>query len=141
MNLTVDIVLDEDGRPSTDPSHVVKFTQQMLLKAVLEKSDKGTTTPSDLIEMSMLLRDMNTTALTTRKLDQEAQVIGNQKVLVETHREFLRLFKGQDIYNPDGIESGGDPYAGLELPKIEVSPSELIQGEHKLNPDDFISDD
>ena len=43
---------------------------------------------------------MNTTALTTRKLDQEAQVIGNQKVLVETHKEFLRMFKGQNIYNP-----------------------------------------
>lgn len=141
LNLTVNIELDDDGRPSTDPNHVVKFTQQMLLKAVLEMSNQGTVTPSNLVDLSMLLKDMNTTALTTRKLDQEAQVIGNQKVLVETHKEFLRMFKGQNIYNPDGVEDSRDPYANLTLPSIQVSESEIRQGEQKLNPDDFISED
>lgn len=141
INLTVDLTLDENGRPSTDPTHVVKFSQQLLFKAVLDRTANGTQIPVDLEEMSTLLRDMNSTALTTRKLDQEAQAIGNQKVLVETHKELMQLFKGQNIYNPEGTSKPRDVYGSLELPDVVTDPSELQQGEQKLNPDDFISGD
>lgn len=141
INLTIDLVLDENNRPSTDPSHVVKFTQQMLFKAVLDKTSNGTHTPDDMKDLAVLLRDMNNTALTSRKLDQEEQMIGNQKSLVEAYKQFEVMFKGQNVYNPEGVESNHDPYSGLKLPDIEINQSELSQGEQMLNPDEFISDD
>lgn len=140
INLTVEIKLDDNGRPSVDPNDVVKFTQQMLFKAALERTNSGTMTPGDMTELSMLLRDMNTTALTTRKLDQEEKELNNQRALVETFKQLESMLDGKNIYGTGVVSRDTDPYANVELPSVEILSTELTQGEQALNPDLYLRD-
>lgn len=140
LNLTVDLQLDENGRPSVDPNDVVKFTQQLLYKAVLEKTNNGTFIPGDTAELSMLIRDMNATALTTRKLDQEEKALDNNRALVEAFKQFEEMIEGKDVYGADRVTRTVDPYENSTLPTIEVNPLELTQGEQPLNADQYLSD-
>lgn len=138
LNLDVDLELDENGRPSTDPNAVVKFTQQLLYKAVLNKTNNGTFIPDDTVELASLIRDMNATALTTRKLDQEEKAADNSRALVEAFRQFEEMFDGKDLYGVDRLARTADPYANATLPDIVISPTEIVQGEQPLNADDYL---
>lgn len=142
MNLSVDIRLDQDGRPSVDPMDVTRFTQGMLYKMVLERTGNGTSTSgADVKEMTKLLDSMNQTALMTRKLDQEEKGLVNGAALIETFKQFELMSRGQNVYNPDNVKRDNDPYAGLTLPDIDVNHAELAQGEQVLNADDFIPEE
>lgn len=142
MNLSVDIRLDQDGRPSVDPMDVTRFTQGMLYKMVLERTGNGTSTSgADVKEMTKLLDSMNQTALMTRKLDQEEKGLVNGAALIETFKQFELMSRGQNVYNPDNVKRDNDPYAGLNLPDIDVNHAELAQGEQVLNADDFIPEE
>lgn len=141
LNLTVDIKLDENGRPSVAPGDVVKFTQQLLFKAALDRTSNGTQVPVDMTELSMILRDMNQTALTTRKLDQEEEGLINQRAMVDAYAELRNLAHGKNLYTDEGkVTRQVDPYADVALPEVTLVDGELHQGELPLNPDDFLPD-
>lgn len=141
LNLTIDLKLDEHGRPSVQPNDVVKFTQQLLFKAALKMTSNGTEIPDDMESLSYIIRDMNATALTTRKLDQEEEGLFNQKALVEAYVELRKGLSGQNLYTGEGtLVRDSDPYAGILPPSVPVVDGEMSQGEHPLNPDDFLTD-
>lgn len=136
-NLTVELKLDPQGRISTDPMDIVKLSQQLLLKAVMGITDNGTKMPTDMAELSLLLRDMNTTALTTRKLDQEKEAETNRRAQVEAFKEFQAMVQNSGI-QPIVTERRVSPYEGLNPPVIDISPTELTQGEQPLNSDVYL---
>jgi len=145
VNLTVDIPTDENGMPSTKPADVLRFSQQILFKTVMGVTESGNRTPTDSKEVNALtnvLKTMSQTALTSVKLEQEERAIGNQEEMVEMFKQFKALASGSNLYTNDGKTSRQkDPYEGITPPSVEISATELIQGEQQLNPDAYLADD
>lgn len=140
-NFDVSLKFDENGQVSTNPTDVLKLGQQMLIKALLKVTDDGKNPANDIKELNMLVSNMNNTALMTRKLDQEAEAILDQKALVENFKHFERLARGKNLYG-EPSKDRKDPYLELELDiETEINPGELEQGEISLSADDFIPKD
>lgn len=122
---------------NVDPAEVVKFTQRLRYQIVDNLTNQGTYIPNDPKELAMVLKDMDQSALTQRKLNIEEQGSNNGRQSLEAYQQ-LRAMLGS---KPFFVEGGPrrDPTAGLELPPVTLVPGEDAQGERVLNIDDYVS--
>ena len=126
--------------PSTDPNDVVKFTQQLRYRIVDELTADRTTIPQDTAALAGILRDMDQSALTSRKLNIEEASANDGKRFLETLRRVKDAFAGQNplvTQEPKEV----NPLAGVNIPEIEISPLEAAQGEQPLNIHDFVPEE
>src|SRR5690606_36049585 len=77
---------------NTDPAAVVDFTQKLRYRMVYSLTENGTKIPTDTKELSALLRDMDTSALTTRKLNIEESNKDDPRELIAMAHELKRIF-------------------------------------------------
>lgn len=126
---------------STDPNEVVKFTQQLRYRVVDQLTEHGTKIPGDSAELMSVLRDMDNSALTTRKLNIEEKSANDGRRTIQLYRELRQLF-GTATPLADG-DGGPDrnPASGVVLPDVEMVPGEDFQGEQPLNVADYVSVD
>ncbi|QTH80285.1 hypothetical protein PA10_00085 [Pseudomonas phage pPa_SNUABM_DT01] len=140
--------LASENRPlavnqDVDPSAVIKTTQGIRLKILEDRFKRGI--PSDDKELNLnlqLLRDLDSAALTTRKIDVEEAQGSETERLAQANNELLRMLNGR---NPFAVEVGSmpaitqraDPAAALPAPKLV--PDVTTQGTQPVNYDDFVA--
>jgi len=137
INETVEIILDENNRPSCDPMDTVRFGQQLLLKALIGKTDGGNLIPTDTTEMQSLIRDLNTTALLSRKLDiEESAGAVDGKRIAEAYAEHKRQLAGKPLPLPDA--NAVNPLDVVQPPEVELSDGEALQGQQIQVAEDYL---
>lgn len=124
---------------SVDPSDVIKTTQGVRLKILTSRLRKGVPDDSDdLSDTLQLLRDLDSAALTTRKIDVEERSVSEQERLANASNELLRLLDGR---NPFMVEVAGVApvvRAPAVLPSPALVPDITVQGTQAVNYDDFV---
>ncbi|MNZ45896.1 hypothetical protein D3C78_635620 [compost metagenome] len=127
---------------NVDPSAVIKTTQGIRLKILEDRFKKGI--PSDDKELSLnmqLLRDLDSAALTTRKIDVEEAQGSETERLAQANNELLRMLNGR---NPFAVEVGTMPPnvkrtdAAAALPAPVLVPDVTTQGTQPVNYDEFV---
>lgn len=122
---------------TTDPVEVVNFTQKERLKIYEETHDTK--------DRLRVLNDLDNTALISRKLNIEENVVNDGRKVAAMYDEFRAMLGGND---PLAVDGGGsiqpvarerDPAAGLSLPKVTLGAGEDHQGEHTLNVTDYVA--
>lgn len=133
---------------TTDPMDVVRFTQLTRKRMFDKLTDNGLDVTGSFKEVSSLLRDMDITAVTTRKLDIEQQVIDTASQVQATHRALRNMLGGRDPFlaGPDSPLPIAERVEGQlpgQIPHFDVSfvPGEKFQGEDILVVSDFVSAD
>lgn len=124
---------------SVDPSDVIKTTQGVRLKILTSRLRQGVPDDSgDLSDTLQLLRDLDSAALTTRKIDVEERSVSEQERLATASNELLRLLDGR---NPFMVEVAGVAPVYREpavLPPPALVPDITVQGTQAVNYDDFV---
>lgn len=119
------------------PSEVVKYTQRLRYQMVDDITQNGTVVRGDSKELLSVLKDMDASALTQRKLNIEE---GNQqdgRVAIEAFRKLQVMLSSDPIQVPQGRRRL--PTDGVALPEVTLVPGEDHQGEQSLNIDDYVS--
>lgn len=119
------------------PSEVVKFTQRLRYKMVDDLTNNGEVVRGDSKELLSVLKDMDASALTQRKLNIEE---GNQqdgRVAIEAFRKLQTMLRADPIDIPQTRRRL--PTDGVALPEVSLVPGEDHQGEQSLNIDDYVS--
>lgn len=137
--------LSDDRAPihinqSVDPSDVIKTTQGIRLRILKSRFAKGI--PADDKELSLnmqLLRDLDSAALTTRKIDVEERSVSESERLANANNELLRMLGGK---NPFAVEVGSMPAITQRvvpiLPPPQLVPDITTQGTQPVEYDDFV---
>lgn len=138
INTSVEIKLDENGRPSVDPADVVNLSQRLLIKSILEQTENGKSLPGDMTNLSQTIRDSSQIALLQRKIDVDA---GKE----DTSRDAARLAEAHRRLKADRTKPQlvVDNTALSALDAIAPPPAELGEGEGAQGmqiqiPEDFI---
>lgn len=125
---------------SVDPSDVIKTTQGIRLRILKSRFAKGI--PSDDKELSLnmqLLRDLDSAALTTRKIDVEEMGVNESERLANASNELLRILGGK---NPFAVDVGALPTTvqrtAAVLPPPQLVPDITTQGTQPVEYDDFV---
>lgn len=119
------------------PSEVVKYTQRLRYRMVDELTNNGAVVKGDNKDLLAVLKDMDSSALTQRKLNIEE---GNQqdgRVAIEAFRKLQVMLNKEPIAIPQGQRRS--PIEGVKLPEVSLVPGEDHQGEQSLNIDDYVS--
>lgn len=116
---------------STDPMDVVRFTQTVRKKMFDKMTDSGLDLITSQKEVASLLRDMDQTAVTTRKLDIEQQATDNAGRVLESHRQLREMLGGRDPYKlADDAPLPIAKRVGGALPgEVPLIPVEFVPGE------------
>lgn len=143
--MTVEMIPD---LPSTDPMDVVRFTQKTRKRMFDKLTDNGTDVTTHFKEVRGLLADMDITAVTTRKLDIEQQVIDTAGQVQANHKALKEMLGGRDPFRIDAnsplpVAERVEGQLPGQLPHIPVTfvPGEKHQGEDALVVADFVSVD
>lgn len=127
---------------STDPNEVVKFTQQLRYRVVDNLTQGGTHIPADSAELMSVLRDMDNSALTTRKLNIEEKSANDGRKTIQMYRELRSMFgNATPLAGGGDSDSRPDPTQGVSIPEVPMIPGEDFQGEQALNVADYVSVD
>lgn len=135
--------------PSTDPSDVVHTTQQIRLLMLKELTKGGVPKDSDEVKtLSLVLRDLDAAALTTRKIDVEEKAVGEQARAIDAVQDIAKLYGGRNPFlaNPDGSLNadalreirGSRVTDEAALPPPRSIPGMDKQGQDDVSPEDFI---
>lgn len=136
-----------DHEQDTDPNAVVKYTQNMRYRIVNDLTNNGTKIPDKIGDLAMVLRDMDQSALTTRKLNIEERAANDGKRTLEAFDKLQAILGGRNPFQADGggpipVAARTDhPTQGLALPQVQLKPGEDHQGEHQLNVADYVPAD
>lgn len=114
---------------------IVRFGQQLLTKAVLDRTKNGTELPSDMGEVQSLLRDLTANAQITRKLDIEENGSGDARIVAEAYREHKRL-REQEAHPTRTSDS--HPIEEVTPPKATLLPGEGDQGQQLQLAEDYM---
>lgn len=137
INTSVEIKLDANGRPSTDPVDVIHTNQQLLTKALLDRTNNGTTIPTDSGEVLQLIRDSSNIALLSRKINVDAGQENNAHQAEKLAMAHAKL--RQERRAPVAIaDSSYDPLAGILPPPATLGEGEGLQGPQLQIPEDYI---
>lgn len=125
---------------SVDPSDVIKTTQGLRLKILKSRFSQGVSDDGKELALTMqLLRDLDTAALTTRKIDVDERSVSESERLANANNELLRMLGGK---NPFMVEVGTMPALSARpapvLPEVQLVPDLTTQGTQPVNYDDFV---
>jgi hypothetical protein len=135
------MIIDE----SVDPSAVIKTTQSIRIAMAKKHLMKGVPqVGEDSRDFLMLLRDLDSAALTTRKIDVEERQIGEPERLAQAQNELLRMLNGANPFvsidlpgSPSLITIHRQSTAGI-LPRPEMVPGLTAQGTQPIDTDKFL---
>lgn len=124
---------------STSPEDVIKTTQQLRLKVTEKMLENGI--PTDRREIRLLneiLRDMDTNALTTKKLDVEEQAVNQASVVAKNMADILSAVgHGKNPFMaPKDVRE--IPTDDSRLPQIAPVPGQMGQGVDVLEYSEFV---
>lgn len=131
---------------STEAADVVKTTQGIRLKILAERLKKGVSEDAKELGLDLqLLRDLDTAALTTRKIDVEERATDAAE---QTSNQTNALLKMLDGKNPFAVDlTTGQLRSDLtgrarsaDLPEVVPVKGHTHQGTENLNYADFVDD-
>lgn len=137
--ISEDVVNVLTGDIQVDPDKVIKATQTVRTGILRELTAHGTYLPTDkdtLVMTMQLMRDMDSTAQTSTKLniDEKNTVnAANVAALADMIITRSNIGSGLKVERPD-------PMTGVVLPDVELTHEESVQGESPLSPDDWLAD-
>lgn len=127
---------------STDPSDVIATTQGIRLRMVHHRMSKGITDDSKELALDLqLLRDLDSAALTTRKIDVEAAGVNEAAVVNQNVRNVIKLLQGK---NPAEVTDASQQRRETpkvdekDLPAISLVHNHTLQGTEELDYADFV---
>lgn len=124
---------------STNPSDVLKFTQEFRYKIINKLTNNGTKLPDDIKDVSGLLRDMDQSAQTTRKLDIEEKNGTDGAAALEMFRKLESHFGGRCPFEANEVSDvPRDPTVGVNIQEVAINPGEDHQGSQSLNVDNYV---
>jgi hypothetical protein len=128
---------------SVDPSDVIKTTQTIRLAMVKQTIKAGLPEVGEgSRDFLGLLRDLDTAALTTRKIDVDEKNGSDAERLAAAHTELLRMMGGKNPFAADieGLGKGELTKAVRsvpELPEPTLVPGITDIGTHNVDYDEF----
>lgn len=132
----------------TNPMEAVRFTQRARRQMFDELTAGGQKLSDNFKEVRELLKDVDATALLTRKLDIEEQAATDASRLLGNHKALREFLGGKDPYkigngSPIPVAERVEGALPGEVPAREVKfvPGEKDQGEQQLAVADFVSID
>lgn len=130
---------------STNPVDVIATTQQLRLKMV-EKLTEGDRIPTEAKEvgvLSMILRDLDAAALTTRKLDVEEKGVDVASKASANVANILKELGGQNPFRIGTVENGRQlPTTDVsQIPVIDLVPGVMRIGADVLEYGEFVTDE
>jgi hypothetical protein len=130
---------------STNPVDIITTTQQLRLRIVDRLTNNGERIPTESKEvgtLSMVLRDLDAAALTTRKLDVEEKGIDAASKASANVANVLKELGGNPfrIGALENISKIPAPDATL-IPAIELVPGVMKIGADVLEYGEFVTDD
>ena len=130
----------------TNPLEAVRFTQRARRKMFDELTEGGAKLSDNFKEVKELLKDVDATALLTRKLDIEEQAATEQGRILGNHKALRDMLGGKDPYriSPDSPIPVAERVEGAlpgQVPSraVKFVPGEKDQGEQQLSVADFVS--
>lgn len=132
---------------SIKPADIIEHTQRMRLQIVDKLTDNGLelpTDPKDLGTLSMVLRDLDAAALTTRKLDVEEKAVDVASKASANVAAVLRSLGGGNPFKHEQpvIEGRTVPIPDEDsLPVVVTVPGHTKQGMDELVYEEFVVDE
>lgn len=133
---------------STDPADVVQFTQSIRYMMFDELTENGTKLTNNFKDVSQLLRDMDNSALTQRKLNIDEKAVADGREVLEAHLRLQLMLGGRDPFeaSPSSPLPIAERFAAPIsenplLPAVTMVPGEDAQGEQQLSISNYVSDD
>lgn len=131
---------------SVDPTDVIKTTQKIRIAMVKQELKQGVPKADKDSQVFMqLLRDLDTAALTTRKIDVEERQLGESERLAQAQNELLRMLDGKNPFvsidlpgSPSLVSVARDTVT--ILPRPELVPGLMAQGTQPVDVDKFLTD-
>ena len=124
---------------STSPEAVIETTQRVRLgitKSILK--DGIPTDRRDVRLLNEILRDMDTNALTAKKLDVEEKAVNEASVVAKNVTDILAAVgRGKNPFSA-GATVREVPKEENILPQIDTVPGQMDQGVEKLEYSDFV---
>jgi hypothetical protein len=129
----------------TNPSEAVRFTQRARRVMFDELTEGGAKLTDNFKEVKELLKDVDATALLTRKLDIEESASNEATRALNNHRQLREMLGGRDPFRRDDdsplpVAERVEGALPGQLPNVPVRfvPGELDQGEQQLVVADFV---
>lgn len=129
---------------SVDPADVIKTTQSIRIAMVQKELKHGVPkVDKDSRDFMQLLRDLDTAALTTRKIDVDERQIGEAERVAQAQNELLRMLDGKNPFV--SIDLPGVPSLitvhreSAPLPRPDMVPGLTAQGTQPVDADKFLS--
>lgn len=127
-----------------DPQAVLAFTQTLRFRRVHENTQNGKVLPADFGETMELLKQMDNSALTTRKLNIEEKAGTNARTMLDAYDRLIEAV-GDGVLRSDNkgpipvAQRLTSPLEGTHLPvQPRLAIGEDAQGEVALNVADFL---
>lgn len=131
---------------STDPADVIRTTQAIRLQILAARLKAGVNDDAKELGLDLqILRDLDNSSLTTRKIDVEEKAIGEAEKASELTNALLKTLNGRNPFVVD-ITSGElrEDLRGRAreavLPAPKMVPGITRQGTENLNYADFVDD-
>ena len=119
-----------------DVKQVLRYTQSLRMRAVDLMTADGKSIPDDIAALQSLLKDVDSTALTSRKLDIDEKTGTASKALLETFDRLERLATGGN--RSKDITPGREVSWMVDLPDPILVPGEDRQNEQILSASEFL---
>lgn len=133
------MIIDE----SVDPAAVIKTTQSIRIAMVKKHLKQGApSVDKDSRDFMQLLRDLDSAALTTRKIDVEESALGESERVAQAQNELLRMLGGKNPFV--SIDLPGMPSVAtvqrevVILPRPSMVPGLTAQGTQPVDVDKFL---
>lgn len=136
---------------STNPVDIIETTQKLRLQMVNKLTGDGERIPTESKEvgtLSMLLRDMDAAALTTRKLDVEEKGVDAASIASANVAAVLKELGGNPFKARVGVSIENHSVVSVipapdasQLPTVILVPGVTKIGEDKLEYAEFVVDD
>lgn len=131
---------------STEPADVIRTTQGVRLQILAHRLKTGISEDAKELNLDLqLLRDLDTAALTTRKIDVEERAVNESERVSEQTNALLKMLNGRNPFAVD-LQSGEirSDLIGrsreVALPEAVIVPGHTRQGTEQLAYADFVED-
>lgn len=134
------MIIDE----SVDPAAVINTTQKIRIAMVKKELKHGVPkVDKDSRDFMQLLRDLDSAALTTRKIDVDEAALGESERLAQAQNELLRMLGGKNPFV--SVDLPGIPSLATvqreqtALPRPAMVPGLTAQGTQPVDVDKFLN--
>lgn len=128
-----------EDKVDVSPEAVVRFTQNLRYKMVENLIGPTAEPRGDDKDLRAVLKDMDQSALTQRKLSIDEGTSHDGKVALQTFMQLRNMMRDAPAIEPQA--RARRPTDGVEIKEIVMTEQEKAQGAQALNIDDYVSPD